>query len=193
MIREHLMAIRDTVQDSDSPFIELTICPSYHNAYKEYSLTQYGLNKNTYRKQGVYSNNRYTQSKDLSHIFNSVTHDIDELLYRMVIVTKSTKQSRITIEFNGTNTSEHIEITTKYWHSFGRCYSIHPKDHVIKLGPQNFDIVSRMDVYIYFGYPGQFMHPNSKTKVIKSKSNTSTEHYIRIKSMTISIKSIYYF
>ena len=105
----------------------------------------------------------------------------------MVIVTKSTQESRINIEFNGTNTSEYIEITTKYWHSFGRCYSIHPKDNVIKLGPQNFDIVSRMDVYIYFGYPGQFMHPNSKTKVIKSKSNPSTYHYMYINAICVLV------
>ena len=69
------------------------------------------------------------------------------------------------ITFEGNNFTKHLHITTKYYQYFGRCYSIHPKDHVLKLGVNAIEIVARLKVYTYFGHPGQFTYSNTKTKV----------------------------
>ena len=69
------------------------------------------------------------------------------------------------MDFNGSKYLKNIEITTKYWNSLGKCYSLYLKDNVVKQSIQRIDIATRIDTLIYFGHPGQFMHPNSKTKV----------------------------
>ena len=60
--------------------------------------------------------------------------------------------------------SEHIKVITKYFDSFGKCYSISPRNHVLKHGITLVDITARMDITIHLGYPGQFMY-NTKTRV----------------------------
>ena len=151
MIREHSMSTQDSSEDTDTPFIDLTICPAYDVAYKEDLVEHYGLNKKQYRAHGVYFNKTYNQSNDVRSVFENVTHNIGELMHRMII---ATRKSRLILNFDESNFSKDLDITTKYWNNFGRCYSIHPKDHIIKLGIINIDIV---------GYPGQFIR--TKTKV----------------------------
>ena len=73
---------------------------------------------------------------------------------------------RFNVEFSNDRFTEYLEITTKYWPTFGRCYSMHPRNHVLKFGVYGIDIVARVNLFIYFGYPGQFMYPNSKAKVL---------------------------
>ena len=102
---------------------------------------------------------------DLRRVFNSITYEIKELLHRVRIDTLDKENRRFTVEFDGSNSTEHIEIITKYWDSYGRCYSIRPRHHVLKLGVTGIEIVGRVEIWVHFGYPGQFMY-NTKTKVI---------------------------
>jgi hypothetical protein len=123
------------------------------------------MEKESYRREGKYSPTYNNEELDLREIFYSIKYDVDEILIHIKISTLDRKNSKFKIDFEGTNTTDHIHVDTTYSDTFGRCYSIHPKDHVIALGVTKIDIVARMDIYIYFGYPGQFMY-NTKTKVI---------------------------
>ena len=164
-IRERVKSTADAVGDEHTPFIELTICPSYGSAYKEDILKFYGMDKENYRRKGVYFPSNHTYGDDLRHIFQSITHDIHEILFRISIFTNNRKTSYFEINFEGNNFTDHLHITTKYYPYFGRCYSIHPKDHVLKLGVNAIEIVARLKIYAYFGHPGQFTYFNTKTKV----------------------------
>ena len=74
-------------------------------------------------------------------------------------------QSSFVETFDAVNENrKHIKITTKHSPTYGKCYSIRPRTHVLKYGILVVDIVARMDIMIYLGYPGQFMY-NTKTKV----------------------------
>ena len=166
MIRERSLFTTDAVGDVDTPFIELTVCPAYDVAYKDEIIKTYGMDKSKYRKRGVYFNEDKAQNvKDLHSIFKSITYDINETLSLIDIYTTNSERPMVRVDFSKENVSEHIKITTKYWDNFGRCYSLHLKDHVLELGVRVIQIVARIDVYTYFGYPGQFMHPDTKTKV----------------------------
>ena len=165
MIREHSMSTRDSVGGTDSPFFDMTICPSYDYAYNNDALNYYGLNTTAYRSHGIYFNHNNRHSDDLRGIFNSATFTVGELLNSLTIVTRDGNIPRLHIEFNETTNSSIIGIETNYWSTLGKCYSLRLKDIVLKLGIIRLDFASRMDIYIYFGYPGQFSHPNSNTKV----------------------------
>ena len=72
----------------------------------------------------------------------------------------------MTQEFtDSTNDSELLQVITKYkGSSLGTCYSIRPKDPIVGLGIFKIDFVARLGIYVYLGYPGQFMYL-AKTKV----------------------------
>ena len=57
---------------------------------------------------------------------------------------------------------------TKYSDTFGRCFSIIPTTEVQQLGVQSMIFETRMDVYVYFGHPGQFLAADTDTTVTKS-------------------------
>ena len=69
------------------------------------------------------------------------------------------------INFEKDNFDENITIVTKYSDSYGRCYSIIPKQQVLKLGVKSIILETRMDIYVYFGHPGQFLAADSDTRV----------------------------
>ena len=167
MVRERVESTKDIINDIDASFIDVTICPSYHSAYKEETLKSYGLSKEEYRRNAVYSpkHDSTKNATNLQYIFESVTYDITELLLRVIVTTSNKKNPRFNIEFNNNKFTEYLVITTKYWPTYGRCYSVHPKNHVLKFGVWGIDIVARVNLFIYFGYPGQFMYPNSKAIV----------------------------
>ena len=167
MIRERVISTKEAKKDTEASFIDLTICPDYHYAYKKEALQKYGLTKDQYRLKAMYSpiHIHGTSSTNLKRIFNAVTYNINEILHRIVISTSNKNDPHFNIDFNSSNFTQYIDISTKYWPTYGRCYSIHPKEHVLELGVWGIDIVSRINIYIYFGYPGQFMYPTSKSKV----------------------------
>ena len=162
----------DAVDDVEMPFIELTICASYDDAYNDDILNQYGMNKGKYRRSGHYTpTNNYTGDMNLREVFNSISYDVEEMLYQVRFVTNSplsnTRQSVFRVDFRKdlANVTKNANIHTVYWANFGRCYSLRPKDHVLKETIISVLIWSRMSIYVYFGYPGQFMY-KTKSKVL---------------------------
>ena len=164
MIRERILNTNEIPAVEDVEFIELSVCPEYNTAYNETIFENYGTNKENYRKKGQYFNKQGKESYDLRAIFDSVTYDINEIL-RKVEINTGNKGKKFLIDFSGKNFSENVDITTNYWPNFGRCYSLHIKDHVIESHVRSITLYARMSVHIYIGFPGQFMHPNHKSKV----------------------------
>lgn len=165
IVREHIISTADVVEDINTQFLELTICPAYEHAYKDAFLKNYGMDKKALRSGGSYAPTNYREGMDLRKVFDSITHDIKELLTYIKIYTLDREQSQFTVDFQGSNATQHIEVVTKYQNNLGKCYSIQPRGHVIQLGVVKIDIAARYDIYVYFGYPGQFMY-KTKTKVL---------------------------
>ena len=149
-VKEHVK--RTSQPSGDIPFIDLTICPSYHSAYKDDVLKYYGIEKTKYRSKGAYRPNNDTTENDLREIFKAITYNVDEILSRMEIVTLSLNTPYHVIDFSRHNFTEHLHITTKFWSTYGRCYSLHPTDDVLKLGVTGIIFEARVDMYVYFGY-----------------------------------------
>ena len=103
---------------------------------------------------------------DLQDVFNDVTHDIADILSEVRFNTLNIDQDTFVETFSSStnDSTNHIKVVTKYFDSFGKCFSIRPKNHVLRYGINIIDIVARMDVTIHLGYPGQFMY-NTKTRV----------------------------
>ena len=165
IVREHVQHTADVVKNSNLQFLELTICPGYRYAYKDDVLKSYGMEKWRLRRGGLYAPQNYSEGMDLRKVFNSVTYEIEELLLYIKIYTLDREKSQITIDFQGLNTTRHLKIVTKYKYTYGKCYSIQPRDHVVQLAIVKVDILARYGIYVYFGYPGQFMY-NTKSKVL---------------------------
>ena len=160
--RQQLTA--EAVKDPEIPFLELSICPSYHAAYKDDLLASYGISKDEYRKAGHYFPSIIESDMDLHSIFQEITYNASELFHRIVFYVNDNEQYKFVINFENEDTLKHLHIATKYWPSFGRCYSIRPDDDIVKLGINRVDVAARQDFYVYFGHPGQFMY-STKTKV----------------------------
>ena len=159
----------DGVFDNDLPFIDLIICPSYEVAYNESKLEKYGLIRRNYRSEGIfYPTNEKHKSMDLHDVFDDVTHDIEDVLFEIRFNTLNIDQNTFVEKFTpSSNNSIHVKVSSKYFDSFGKCFSIRPKNHVLKHGINVIDILARMAVTIHLGYPGQFMY-NTKTRVFQN-------------------------
>ena len=167
IVRERLRPTSDGVFDNDLPFIDIIICPSYEVAYNDSKLQKYGLTKRNYRSEGKFhSTYPVYKNMDLQGIFNDITHDVADILSEVRFNTLNIDQDTFVEKFapSSNDTTNHIKVVTKYFDSFGKCFSIRPQDHVLKYGINIIDIVARMDVTIHLGYPGQFMY-NTKTRV----------------------------
>ena len=165
IVQERIQSTADVVDENNMQFIELTICPSYKYAYNDDSLQKYGMDKQGLRLGGAYAPINYSEEMDLRKVFDSVTHEIEELLNYIEIFTLDRAQPQITIDFQESNTTNFIKVVSKYHHNLGKCFSIQPREHVVQLGVVKIDIFARYGLYVYFGYPGQFMY-NTKTKVL---------------------------
>ena len=169
MVRERILPIEVAAENMDSPFIGITVCPYYTSAFKKEALYGYGLDKRDYTG-GVYFPKKGTNKNDARATFVSVTQEVGEILKQVDIWTRYGNDSHFVVNFEASNQSDHIDIETKYWPLFGRCYSLSPRKHVLQQGLSFLEFYSRIDIYIYLTYPGQFMHTNSRTKVIKINS-----------------------
>ena len=166
MVREQVRATSEGAEDSSLPFIDFIVCPHYDVAYKTEKIEAYGLNKNDYRRNGVYvPTKNYNVSKSLRTVFNNVTFEVYEILTQIRISTSDLENDWIVESLDSSKKdSKSLSIITKYQRNLGRCYSIRPKKHVVELGILAVDFIARIPIYIYLGYPGQFNY-NTKTKV----------------------------
>ena len=167
IIREQVRPTSDSAEDMDMPFIDLIICPSFDVSYKKENLEKYGIDRSNYTYNGDFTPTKnLKENLTLREIFDSISFEVEDILYSVTIFTLDRENSMFTLNFNGSNTYENeiAEVGTKYWNSYGRCYSIRPKKKIIEYGVKIIDFVARMNIYVYFGYPGQFMY-NTKVKV----------------------------
>ena len=178
VVREHEHPTSKSVGDNDIPFLDVTICPRYESAYKEDVLESYGINLRNYRSGESFSPRSNATEQGLRALFNSSTYEVDEILKKVAFNVqrplKPSTSSWINIHFDDSEFRKYVDISTKYMRSLGRCYSIHPKEHIIKLGVIIMDITANLGFYVYFGHPGQFMYSNTKSKV--AKYFMTTEH-----------------
>lgn len=167
IVREQIRSSSDGAFDDNLPFIDFIICPAYQYAYKDDLLKKYGLDVGKYRNDGHFSpTTNQSTSLDLESVFKEITYEPNEILREIKITTKDRKQRTFLESFSKMkNETEHVQLLTKYQNNLGRCYSIRPKDHVMSLEIIKIDITSTMDVYVYIGFPGQFMY-NTKERVI---------------------------
>ena len=113
----------------------------------------------------MWSPKRNGRGTDLRKVFEDITHDVDEIFVNIRIKTLSKEKKYLDVDFKKDNYSNFLTITTKYPDTFGRCFSIIPTKEVQQLGVQSMIFETRMDVYIYFAHPGQFLAADSDTKV----------------------------
>ena len=167
IVKEQIRQSSDGADDVNVPFIDIIICPDYDLVFKKEALEHYNLDKSKYRSKGEFIPSLNSSERlDLYEVFENITQSVTDLLYRIKFTTLSRQQRSFTEDFNQPkDQTEHLNIVTKHQNSLGRCYSVRPKAHVLRLGVLRVEITARMDVYVYLGYPGQFMY-NTKTKVL---------------------------
>ena len=98
-------------------------------------------------------------------MFGSVTYDVHEIIKKIKIKTLSMELPEYVVDFSRDNVTEHLSIVTKFWHTYGCCYSLHPREHVLELGVTSIVFETHINIYVYFGYPGQLMYANTKSRV----------------------------
>ena len=163
---EHVKYTTDTMENPSVPFIEFTVCPAYESAYKGNVLNQYGLTKSEYRNKGMFYPRANGTDVDPRSLFLNATHDVKDIFLKIIMKTLSYDIPLFEVDFtNDEDYSKNISISTKYYEHFGRCYSMHPTGEVLKLGVTSMYFITKINIYVYFGYPGQFMYSNTKSKV----------------------------
>ena len=163
-IKEH--ASYDIESEEKIPFIDLIICPEFFVAYNKNVLEYYGIEKENYRQNGNFYPNKNGKNIDPRNLLLKASHGIEDILIGIQIKTLNKENPYVDIEFNqNKNNHNNLYITTKFWNTFGRCYSIRPSDKVRQLGVVSMIFEGRMDFYVYFGHPGQFLSANRNQKV----------------------------
>jgi hypothetical protein len=123
------------------------------------------LSKGKYRGKGRWNPTLNANKTDLRRVFKDVSHDVEDIFVAIRIKTLSKETRYVDINFEKDDFNDFVTIVTKYSDSFGRCFSIIPKQQVLKLGVKSIIFETRIDIYVYFGHPGQFLAADSDTKV----------------------------
>ena len=134
-------------------------------AYKEDVLKEHGLDRETYLTGRTSYTSDNGEKIDPRELFDSITYDVSELFSEIVVRTLSKDDPKIKINFANQNFTSRVDIKAKPYAKLGRCYSIHLSDQIIELGIISVAIQTKIDIYVYFAHPGQFMHVNTKSKV----------------------------
>ena len=134
-------------------------------AYKEDILEYYGLDRNGYAKGESFYGTKHGENVDPRDLFDKITYNVSEMFHKIVVSTLSQNKPKIVINVSDRNSTEMVNVETKYYASFGRCYSIQLSGKIIHYGIISVEFETKIDVYVYFGHPGQFMHVNTKSKV----------------------------
>lgn len=146
-------------------FLAFTVCPSFEAAYKRKVLENYGTSVSRYRKGYYFIQNT---SKSPNEVFQEVTFGLDEIVKSVTIERNIGKSITVTLLNEETRWSwiELVDIT------FGKCYSLHLEPGVVTLGINNIAFETKLDVYVYLHYPGQFHEQNSRSLVKITIRNT---------------------
>ena len=133
------------------------MCPSYHDAYKETMLKKYGTNKTNYKK----GNFSLVAGISPRQGYIDITHELSELLEKVVVQTATIPKLYINIS----KESQDVIIDTMHSRNFGRCYSIQIVKDIVKQGIAEIEFLSKMNTYIYFHHPGQWLSSDQKAKL----------------------------
>ena len=156
--------------DSETTFISFTICPDYHSAYKSEVLKNYNLTVRDYRdKKAMWYPPKDTNFTDAREFFHNITYEIHEVIEKIKISTMSLKKSEAKIEITQFENfkQEFVEFHTQYEDTYGRCYTMNATQSLLRLSLKYVEFVARMGVYIFIEHPGQHLHGNSRSKVVK--------------------------
>ena len=134
-------------------------------AYKKDVMEYYGLDRDGYVKGKSFYTEKDGENMDARDLFRKITYNVSELFNKIVVSTLSKNKPKIVINVSDRNSTDTVNIETKYHPSFGRCYSIQLLGNIIHYGIISVEFETKIDVYVYFGHPGQFMHVNTKSKV----------------------------
>ena len=155
--------------ENAAPFVDFIVCPSYHNAYKTDVLKNFGLNRGEYKNGNSFYPLHNGTDMDPRDFFDIVTYNFSEIFEKIIIRTLNQNEPKITIDMSNESTIERLEIGTKYYATFGKCYSIQMPDEIISNGIISIEFITKVNIYVYFGHPGQFMNVDTKSKVSKLK------------------------
>ena len=166
IVREQVRSTSEGANDRKMPFIAFIVCPIWDFAYKDDILKDYGLTQENYRRKGLWSpHNDRNASRDLRDVYDNITYQLHEILRKITFHTTDIEHDEIRHEFSAkTNGSGVLRVVKKYKDSLGTCYSIRPKDRVVKLGIFKVDFLAQFGIYVYLVHPGQFKYM-AKTKV----------------------------
>ena len=129
--------------EDNIPFIDLIVCPEYFAAYNTDKLEYYGIDKESYKFMGQYYPTKNGNGTDPRIVFKDVTHDVGDIFDRIRIKTLDKKNPLLHIDFSKGNYNDHLNITTKFWNNFGRCFSIIPKHDIQRRGIVDIIFVKR--------------------------------------------------
>ena len=156
--------------DPKTTFISFTICPDYHSAYKREVLKNHNMTVRDYRdKNAMWYPPQDANYTDAREFFHNITYEIHEVIEKIKISTMSLNKSEAKIyitQFENFK-QENVEFHTQYEDTYGRCYTVNATQRLLDLGLKYVEFIARMGVYIFIEHPGQHLHGNSRSKVMK--------------------------
>ena len=62
---------------------------------------------------------------------------------------------------------KYVEFYTQYEDTYGRCYTLNATQALLDLRLKYVTFITRMGVYVFIEHPGQHLHGNSRSKVLR--------------------------
>lgn len=142
-------------------YLAFTICPSFEDAYKEDMLSKLSSAKDQIRA-GDFNLHDMDWVKDRA--FEKITHEYDEIIEKLKIVTEVEAQSSIVLKTKESYYNK-VNVTPLFHLKLGRCYSLELLPTLTILGIVRLIFTGKIDFYVYFHHPNQFLDKDSKTKI----------------------------
>lgn len=158
-----IMSVRPT---GETTFLAFTICPTFEEAYVNSSLDSLQIMRRQYKDGFFYGNLSVNGDfeDDGFKLFNSVTYDLEDMMWGIVLSTADVQQPKISLPMDNSNKSI-VEWDTKYVDTYGRCYEMRIAPNVTHLNIINIVFKSKIGIHVFMHHPGQRMDVDSKTKV----------------------------
>ena len=105
-----------------------------------------------------------TTNQSSWEVFSEVTYGLNELLEKTTAVI--TENSKVVLDL--TENSKDVTLVEMNSKTFGRCYSFGLSNDIVNQGISELEFVAKMNTYVYFHHPGQFLQ-QSKSKLYTVK------------------------
>ena len=164
--------VRLTSQAAAMP--SFTICPQYDVAFKQNYLQRFGMSREVYRTGNYLPADIPLHGHEHRSVFENASHSLGEMLSSMKLNTWSLDNKTIFIPVvhggggDSSNNKVDPELAkwTKLYHKlYGHCYNLEIFAKASELGVSEVIFQGRMDLYIFYHYPGQFLDYNTGAKV----------------------------